>query len=510
MRCVIKVAPLAQLPATASVFDYLWESEIQLQPGMVVTIPFRRSQLYGLIVAIETESLFKLKPIPEQLPITLLTALDIIFLTDLARRLNASFGSLALHMLPQLTKRTITTLSRKPETSEPCDGKLKYVWYTRDSLMMHALHKFVRERSAHGPVLVIAATHEIAQHFTEQLRANKKLNVHHLMPESAPQRRAVWLDWVHAVPNTVVVGTHLAVWLPYAPTATTIIVEPTNPLHVQWDGTAYTNRQIVEARRKIFAEDTIVITHSPDAVDLDRVSTLPQLPFWPTITDRTVEEPTLRARFLSSLVERNLEFARNMLFFVPHLRESTHMVCRDCGSLYRTEDAERMTTCVKCHNNNFAALGYGAKTLIRELEMVHLIGPTDQIDLLDADEFKKISFLPPVKDVDKKYVTIVTAPLYDRLNYDQYDAIVDLSVDFDMLHPEFNTEELAWNRLRALSARLPAGWQGAWYVQTRQPDLRAWKLGSGAGFEAWWAHERPLRLRFKQPPFSDLDFYANS
>jgi len=324
-----------------------------------------------------------------------------------------------------------------------------------------------------------------------------------LRPDSAPQRRAAWCAWVAAQPNTVLVGTHLACWLPHASRATFIILESSHPAHEQWDGARCTNRQILEARRIHFTDAIVVLDHSPDTVDLARVTALPTLAAWPTIIDRTADEPQARTRQWSPTLDEKISAARRTLFFVTHLNNATHQVCRDCGKLIRSDESQHVAVCSSCHSVRLVDLGFGGKKLVSELRALSSVITESEIALLDVKKFNERE----LNDVHKKII-IATAPLFDRLPLTEFDLIIDVTADFELLHPDFDSEERLWKRLRAMSVRLGAAWSGKWFAETRHSELAAWRLVSNAGFKNWWQHEESLRKRFKQRPFTELDFSA--
>lgn len=499
MRYVVQIAPLASLPAHASIFDYAWESDIAPTVGMVVRIPFRSSEAFGLVVGLSSQSKFKLKTIEVTEAYRLLLPTEVVWLQTIAKFLRAGVGLLAQHALPPLAKRTITTLTRSRTHATVSSGKLQYLWYTQQSSIGRVLDKIIATHQG-KPVLIITATHDEAARQTAYLRTTQQRTVHHLIAESAPKRREVWLDWTNGE-APIVVGTHLAAWLPSSTGAYCVLIEPTDPSHVQRDAAAYSNREIVESRRLHLGDNVIIVAHSPATQDLDRVQTVPLLAKWPTIVDRTTEDPKLRQQFVSPSLEQNISAARNILFFVPHLREATHYVCKDCGSLYRAEDLSEATACKKCSGTRFSKLGYGAKTVVDELELAGLMSPTDSVHMLDAEKFKNIQSTSGELPGNKKF-TIATAPLFERLPLATFDLIIDLSVDFELIHPQYTTEEYLWQRLRATSVRLPVDWSGEWFVQTRTPNLLGWRVRDVEGYSAWWNSEKELRKRFGQAPFS--------
>lgn len=498
MRHVVHIAPLAALPAHASVFDYAWEGDIAPHVGMVVTIPFRSGEAFGLVTGLGSQSKFKLKTIQVTEAHWLLRPAEIVWLQTIAKTLKTGLGFLAQHALPPLSKRTIITLTRPNTLVQSAPGTLQYAWYSQHASIGPVLDKILATHQK--PILIITATHDDAARLAAHLHASQTRPVHHLIAESAPKRRTIWLDWMNGS-APIVIGTHLAAWLPKRADTICILIEPTNPSHVQRDGAAYSNRALIESRRQHLGDNLIIVAHSPATQDLDRVKTIPLLAQWPTIVDRTTEDPKLRQQFVSPSLEQNIAAARNILFFVPHLREATHYVCKDCGSLYRAEDLSETSVCKKCSGTRFSKLGYGAQTVVDELELADLMTSSDSVHMLDAEKFKNVqSMTGEVPDIKK--FTIATAPLFDRLALASFDLIVDLSVDFELIHPQYTTEEYLWQRLRATSSRLPADWPGEWFVQTRTPNLLGWRVRDVEGYTAWWNSEKELRKRFGQTPFS--------
>ena len=496
---VVHVAPLASLPTCASVFDYAWEGEVEPKIGMVIVIPFRKSEAYGIVTGVATSSRFKLKTVVVTEAFQLLQPHDVFWLQKMSDTLGINIGTLVQHALPPLSKRTTATLSRhmQPVKSLP-HGKLQYLWYSQQTSIVKAIYQAIQTRK---PTVVVAASHDDAARYAQELTARGVASVHHFLPESAPKRRNLWLDWVNDHVFPVIIGTQLPIWLPKRDGAQFIIVEPTDAAHSQREGTPFTHREVLESRRIVLGDDIIVLAHSPATEDLHRITSLPTSVHWPTLIDRTTEDPKLRQFFVSPTLEQNISDAQRILFFVPHLREATHQICRDCGSLYRSEEFNDSPECKKCFGTRFSKLGFGAKTVVDELRAENLIADTDQIVMMDAEKYKADKNTV-FQESSHRIVVIATAPLFDRLPLSFFDLIIDLSPDFEMIHPEYNTEEILWHRLRAISSRLPLGWRGTWFVQSRTPNLLGWRVRDFEGFNAWWNAEKTLRKRFCQKPFA--------
>lgn len=508
MQHIIRIAPLAQLPANRGVFDYAYTNDVRPAVGAVVTVPFRSKETHGVIVGFPPSSKFSLREIEPQEPMPLLTAGEVTFLDHISEQLKTNFGALAIHMIPPIGKRTSKDLLRPIEPKSRTEkkiAKLTYVWYKNHHTIFSGINVIVKKHRATGPIIITTPTQDAARALKTLLEDDPKLKVLLLDGESAPERRAIWHAITHGTAQTVIVGTNLTIWTPHHKSITRIIVDPTHHAHTQWITSSYTHREILEVRRTFFGEPLYVVAHSPDTADLDRMNSIPDLEHWPTIIDRATEDPTLRATFLSSIITDKLEHAHSILFFVPHLRESTHTVCKDCGALYKTKEFDSVA-CTKCGSHTFAVLGLGAKTLIKELKNTHIIDSHDDVTLLDTEEYKQISLRAPVSDADAKKVVIATVPLHAKLDLTPFDFVVDLSVDFELLHPTYSSEETLWKRLRATATHIPKNWAGTWYLQTTKSELLALKLRSTEGFFDWWHQERPLRQRFNHPPFANLDF----
>ena len=498
MRHIVQIAPLAALPAHASFFDYAWEGDVVPSIGMIVEIPFRSGKSYGLVISISTFSKFKLKTISPTQAYHLLSPTEVTWLSYFAKRTKLNIGLLAMHALPPLSKRTIGTLTRAfSKKEQKRAGKLQYLWYTQQNSIEKALEQLTSDGSK--PAMIVAASQLDAERWTLALQAKMPSRiVHHFVAESAPKRRAIWLDWVLSGDAPVIVGTQLPTWLPSRADANIILVEPTHSAHIQREGLTYSTRDVVEYRRNHFGEHVFIIAHSPATPDLDRITSLPALAHWPVMLDRTTEDPKLRQSFISPSLEHALHSASRVLILVTHLREATHYICKDCGTLFRSAELSDSALCKKCGGARFSKIGFGAQTAIDELKAAEIITADEEFVMLDAEKFKTHT----TDERDPK-ITIATAPLFDRLPLNSFDIILDLSTDFELLHPQYTTEECLWQRLRAMSVRLSSAWSGAWLTQTRVPNLLGWRARDFEGYLSWWLSEKNLRQRFKQPPFSE-------
>ncbi len=502
------------MPAGMSVFDYSWELPPAPEVGMLVQIPFRKKILFGIISELPLSTAFTVRPIPDQTPVKVLSTPEVAWLTALASELNSTIGNLARYSLPSPSKRTYQALTRT-ELAEimprEAPTAIKCAWYfdaeSHDAAVLAAMCQLAKSKRV---IALVAPSNERAEELVRLLSGHRADHeIIHYHPESAPRRRAAWLAWTGGSKKIILVGTHALTWLPFAGDGAWAVDEPTHPFHTQWDGINYDNRQILESRRINLGDSVTLIGHSPHTLDLNRIATVPSLATWPTIVDRTAEEPRNRRLFLSPVLEDAIERSQRLIFFVPHLREATHALCKDCGALQPFETVNAQAQCVTCSGTQFLLMGLGAQSLVRELRELAVVNAADEIILADARSEQLARATEAVEQIystEHRIIVIATAPLAYSVDLGWFDTVIDLSPDFELIHPHLRSEESIWNRLRAMSTRLPRAWAGAWYVQTRRPALSAWSVRDFDGFTRWWISEKVLRKRFNQAPYGRLDF----
>lgn len=221
---------------------------------------------------------------------------------------------------------------------------------------------------------------------------------------------------------------------------------------------------------------------------------------WPTVVDRTAEDPKNRQAPISPYVEEQIQKNKRVLLLTQHLKEASHIICKDCGRLAPFASLEKSMICETCGNSNFFSIGLGGMHLKNAITKIDTTAR--EIYLVDAKNAEQFS---TTVDLEKSCIVIATSATFDTIPLASFDTIIDLATDTEFKFPTYNTEERVWKFLRAIASRLPQNWAGTWLVETRHPERAAWQVRDAEGFTRWWNEEKPLRERFGQPPFGSVE-----
>lgn len=492
MQTFIRVAPLRRLPVAMSVFDYEWPFDEQPHVGALVDVPFRGASLFAIISEVLTQSPFKTRPLTSALHIPLLSSDEIKWLSRIGAQYAEPLGILCERMLPPIQIRTAHTLQRNHWKISKSKPRLEYAWYKDNESFFETLNETLKKYSDQ-PRIILTYSQEAAEELYSQL-IKIFSPVFLYDAASTPKRRAAWSALMDTLPP-IIIGTHSSLWLPHHVHTQWIFVEPSHEAHVTWDGAHYSNRTILSDRCKTFGESVTCVAHSPDTPELAHDVHLPAMTHWPITIDRTTEDPKNRGALFSSTTEESLHAGSRVLLLVQHLKEATHVICKDCGRLTPYDSTRADAVCAACGGAQFITIGGGGAAIDSYIKK-----NTEEARVAQLMDAKNFSELSP----DEPCIIIATLQLFDKLPLATFDTIIDLASDIEFKFPQFDTEERTWKRLRACAARLPTTWHGRWLVETRHPERAAWRVRDHKGFQAWWQHELPLRTRFQQPPFATL------
>lgn len=490
MNWVVRVAPLRSLPAARSEFDYFWPTEQKPEVGTLVFVPFLNRDIAAIITTVLSESPFARRTISQQNTQPLLSAFDIEFLQEMAALLAAPLGRLLQFMLPKISKTT--RLAARLPTQKPLlkNNQMRYAWFNSPASREAAFEKIVHGLGKKNNLIIVSPQALRAQEIFSTLPGS--FNKFIISGEKMAARRQAMAAWASSEAGVIIIGTHLPLWLPYRPNTTILIDDPTNPFHEQWDGVKYNNNLIARQRSKIFGDSLILLAHSPTTADLNQVQSLPTLAHWPQLIDIARRDPASK-HIIPENCTSLIPIAQHTLILLPHLAVSRYQICADCQSLF--SETEKLLACNKCHGTNLFDIGMSAAKIETELSKI-----------IEAKNIPVVRFSVEAKSSltlgMEKIIVIATSASSYLLPLDKFDLIIDLSIDFELLHPEFDSEELLWKKLRSLASKLPSDWRGAWFALTRHPHLNAFGVKDQAGFKYWWQKEAPLRLRFGQAPFS--------
>lgn len=235
---IAEIIPLKRQPRHLGTFSYRVPTalEEQITVGQLVRIPYRTSELFGLVFSLgegEAKNTDKLKEVAEIMYAEPLV--DISFLNRL-QGLSTFYGvspaTLAKLSILPLPRKKLPALELKPLPPK-IDAKIRLPDYRRYRTQA-GKYNYILEQAA-KPVLILEPTvahvHELYEQLPEAQR--RKAVVWHT-ELTTRQKRSAWLA-IRNQTAEIIIGTRSAVLLPYPKLKEIVIDHEADDNHKHWD-----------------------------------------------------------------------------------------------------------------------------------------------------------------------------------------------------------------------------------------------------------------------------------
>lgn len=112
---IAEVYPLKKMPRKSRFFDYQVPSNLKIERGMMVKIPFRSNELFGIVAKVKDKPLrgIKLKPITDCYKQIKLREEELSFFEHISKEMAQSVSSILNHALPTPYKRESTNVENQ-------------------------------------------------------------------------------------------------------------------------------------------------------------------------------------------------------------------------------------------------------------------------------------------------------------------------------------------------------------------------------------------------------------
>ncbi len=409
-----KIIPLRRLPKDIETFDYSVPEELQdkIRPGQLVTIPFRKSDILGLVLTINPSirsnaprhggegSAFNNADAPALKSITsiinespLLSEVHLNLLLKLSRWYGVSLGTLALWSLPPLKKRKLRAMTLEyletracqfnPSPSigesagEVCDSAHSSTMFQPSIIYHHYaneqehINSLSFDTSGHTLILVplVYFIDEVYKLLTPETR-EQTLIWHGELSEKEQFDR--WVQ-IRNGKKKIIIGTRSAVFLPFPKLDRIIIDYEHDENHKHWDqAPRFHVKDIAKELAHILGAELHLMSYTqscdsyfqvakgnwqtqPVLVRSDRLSQSEIC----HIIDLAAER---RAGIFGMVADETKEAIRNaaadVFIYINRLGFSTSADCQKCGFVFTCNncafpmtyhDSNRQLSCNYCH-----------------------------------------------------------------------------------------------------------------------------------------------------------------
>ncbi len=530
---IAEVYPLRRMPRTFSHLDYSVSDELEIKRGMLVQIPFRQQQIYGIVKRLKDKPPrgITLKPITSLFSDFLLSEEEISFFESIAKQISQSICGLLHTSIP-------TPPKKNPPPREVVVGVPLTIPTQEGAEIARIASSLHERRKAFVCVPDLRRTAAVIARYLYQQPNQKAMIVcptvrdvallcrflHYLSPvcvtgeEKNPERFACWKQYRQSK-KAVLITTRTGLLYPDASTTSIFVVRSNHPNHVQHNRNPRLDARVIT---RLFSERFTtnlyfldVVVTGEDVLQFGKEHIF----FFPTTTplhfvDASKERPVSSQSAITTTTWQHIAqtiqtggrvlVVYNKKGYAIRLRCLTcdhRFVCSSCGHLVRvhalsiqcvacglTESTPQR--CPSCKSSDVQQRGYGSERLS---ELFQEWFPGVSLQLVDAQH--------PAFDPN---VTLTLATqfflenLFDPFDDRRFTCVAHLDPDSPLFATHFRATQKAVAGL--------CEWIGVAYtnhaqmiIQTQEVDLFRTFLEEPF---AQLQEELTMRSSYGQPPFS--------
>ena len=519
-----KVAPIRRMPSALNELDYLVDSNKtpHLQVGHLVHIPFRNRLIFGIVTKINTEDSNhsdKIKTIEEKIfDEVAFSEAQLNFLKEISEFYKTPLGFVLKSALLPLKKTKLAKLHLKKITpkadSKPSKPQLSL--YKNNEEKITLFKKFLPKN---GQLLILVPEVSAIDAVMKFLPADS-ISIHSDLKE-----KEIFKIW-HKIRNEeikIIVGTRLALFLPFTNLLTVIIDDEANPNHKSYDMAPRLHAREA-ALMLAFAHraNCILSGHTP-AVETQYFAAskiyncaTSLLPLHPNteIVDMREERRGRNYGFLSAQLQIAIDKVQSgdIFLFLNRKGTANYVGCRDCGLVAKCENCQRglvyheststlechfcrlkksmFLSCPKCHGPNVIMYGVGTELVENELRKKQF--PKYEIIRLDAQTNNARNL-----NTNKNKIIIGTQIAWDKIDWSKISLMAFLEADTALFVPEYKMSENVFYQLRDAQYRLNE--ETRLIIQSSHPEHHS--MANLASVERFYVKELQERRLFNYPPF---------
>ncbi len=541
---IAQVIPIVKLPVKANYFDYLIPPELSktLKSGCLVTISFRNRDILGLVYAIVENSSFKnLKPIKKIEQIDFVQPYQIKLIPWFSEYYHVSWSSSLKNFFPSKLKRNIKINNYTPPKllsvhqstgTKKITAKRKF--YVNRGINLVLVENFFQNIDVIKQLIkrsdnLVCFFPTIGSLSSAYFNFNKKIKENITVVTGELNKTQYWNIWQNVLlgKTKIIFTTRRGIFLPFPSKSTFLISQSENINHKQSDLTPrYSVINVVLKITELNKGKAVLTSYFPriehyTQAKLSRWSLLNwqksmsnlvfidlnfvQYQFSPLINENLLNKLRKRKRILMYLNRKGdftvykckdchyIAYCKNCHNPLKYYQQSNKLKCHYCGLIESIP-----VHCPHCGGVNLKGLGSGVKNIERIIKQQF---KNHKILRLDSD------FNESKIELDNDFIILATDFIFNKLDNLNFDQLVFLNSDLDLLAYDFRSLEnflqKYTNLIRITSTNT--------IIQTYKLDHPVWNYLKN-DYSYFWKQEIKNRKKYGYPPYFKLLklIYTNS
>lgn len=521
-----KVAPIRRMPSSLCELDYLIDETKtpNIQVGHLVNIPFRNKLIFGIVTKIVEEDSTISKKIKHIEKIFLgaeaIPEPQLNFLKEISEFYKTPLGFILQSGLPPLKKTKLNKLSLQHviHLKENATKPQLCVYQNLDEQKKLLINSI----SSTGQTLILVPEQDYIQEI-KSLLPEESVAVHSDLGDK--EQFDIWHQ-VRDGHTKIVVGTRLALFLPWADLRTVIIDDEGNTSHKSSDmAPRIQGREAAMMLAYAHSAKCILATHTPSVeswyfarakVFKTENKILPLHKNFESVNmcdERRGHNYGFLSNDLQKVMEQNPD--GDFFLFLNRKGSSSYVGCRDCGFVSKCDKCNRglvyhqttatlechfchikkamFLSCPKCHGSNVIMYGVGTQLIENHLNKNNIFNR--EIVRLDSEtqNFRSL-------DNTKNKIIIGTQVAWNKVRWDRISVMAFIEADTSLFIPEYKMSENIWWQIRHAQFHLKP--EATMIVQSSHPEHHA--IANLASPNRFYDQEEADRRLFGYPPFNYL------
>lgn len=541
-----------RFPKNMGIFDYKVPDVLanQIKIGQLVSIPFRKGELEGVVIKIKKEPIAdkKIKEIAriiDQQPI--ITETQIKLAEWISHYYFVSLGTVIKTILPALPKRKsekIKTFSQSPipEPKLPMEisnliyeasssKKQKFFFWPKTLEEKKVFFYWLLKRTKQN-ILIIVPEFSDMDFYLRLL--SEKLQKQIAVFTSQLNKNQFYQNWQKVLNNQarIIIGTKLALFAPFQKLNLIIFDQEENQNHKQSDqNPRFDSRTVALKLTELHGSKIVLASHAPSVESYQQIKNgqyqllqselygKPSTSLVDMREERKKRNYSIFSDELIDAVKETLKKNEKIFLFINRRGFGSSVVCHECGEVakckncdlpliyHTTSDEQRATSflychychlksemppfCLKCHGVNLKLSGLGTQKVESEVKKLY---PKAKVIRIDKDIGHAINF-------QKTDIIIGTEYALKYLDLEKIKLIGIVSADTFLYLPNFQSTIRTFQLLVKFLYLLPAS---EIIIQTYTPENLAIKNIVLQKYEKIYQKELESRQSFHYPPFYQI------
>jgi len=570
-KTIIDIVPIAKIPLSRDQF-FCYLSDTPITPGSLVSIPFSKRNIEGVVIGSRSDfsrlGNIQLKKVEKVLEENFLDDMQIELAQFISNYYLSPLGVILKSFIPKRTRER----NKRQETRDKFEKKNIILTKEQKETIKKIDSKKFKNFLLYGPSG--SGKTEIYLHAIKNLKAGEQALV--LLPELTLTPQAIerygaifgtenisvinskiskgkyYSQWqkIKSGQTKVIIGSRMAVYLPFKNLKMIVIDEEHDISFKQWDmNPRYDARTVAEKLAEFHQAKIIRGSATPSLESFHKVKNkkyqlikLPKLKMPNAKTqliendiqlvdmkkERWVHNYSTISKKLKAEIAFALKHNFQAILFINRQGLSTFSVCSACKTVLKCPRCDRalifnnlgtyncihcsykssvIPECSKCHGIAFENIGVGTQKVEREICNLF---PLAKIIRLDNQTNKVANFQTEVYEdfKNKKYDILIGTQMISK-GWDLPNVSLVGIIDGDAMFslPDFSTHERTFQTILQVSGRHSrpgAKISGLTLIQTFNPEQKVFKLLSGKKLEEFYTQEFSERKELNYPPFGKL------